>query len=121
MVPLLLLVLVFTTSLGAYWAGTRWLGYSRRLFRLAFERTVETIGLALVFFGFNVAIVVLVVLVLRTLGTFASPTRFCLSCQGCRRLDFSSGGMLGGRKESRNGKTGFTAKARRTRSREKKI
>ncbi len=72
MVPLLLLVLVFTTSLGAYWAGTRWLGYSRRLFRLAFERTVETIGLALVFFGFNVAIVVLVVLVLRTLGTFAS-------------------------------------------------
>ena len=72
MIPLLLLALVFTTSLGAYWLGTRWLGYSRRLFRLALGRATETIGLALVFFAVNVTIVVFIVLVLRTLGRFAS-------------------------------------------------
>ena len=72
MTPFLLVALVFITSAGAFWAGTRWLGCSSLLFGLALERTAQTIGLALLFFGVNVTIIVFVVLIVKAMGWFAS-------------------------------------------------
>ncbi len=69
---LFLLTVLVTTSFGAYWAGTLWLGYSRHMFRPALRRTIQTIGLALLFFVINEAITILVVVVLRAFVRFAS-------------------------------------------------
>jgi hypothetical protein len=68
---LFLVVLVATTSAGAYLLGSRRLGFSPSLVR-GLGKTLETVGVAVVFFGVNVLVAVVVVLGLRAIGVFAS-------------------------------------------------
>jgi len=60
-------MLVGLTSLGAYVVGRRWLGLTRKGFRLAISGMLGSVGLTLLFFAVNVGTGMTIVLVGRLL------------------------------------------------------
>ena len=66
-----LLLLLACTSAGAYGFGRRWLGLQVPISG-GIRRTVETVGVAVVFFVINVGVTIVSVLALRSMGFFAS-------------------------------------------------
>jgi len=73
MKPLFLVALVGVTSLLAYLAGTRQLGLSRHSLWAAIARTLECIGMAIVFLVANLGFGMLLILAFRTLTPRFAP------------------------------------------------
>ena len=90
---LAILLLVGATSSLTYFLGLRLLGLNRSL-SPGIARTLETVGIAVVFFVANVALTVVAVLALRLFGIFTSlylgtdPTIALLSCLQALVLQF---------------------------------
>lgn len=73
MEEIFLLALVGLTSLGAYVAGTKWLGLSARQLRAAASKMLEAVGTTLCFAIVNLAAAVIIILLARGLtGRFVS-------------------------------------------------
>lgn len=76
--------LILATSAVAYWIGLH-NGLSRSALGLAVGRTMEMVGLGVLFFSANVGITIVVALVARAFGAFmsiyvaADPAILCLS------------------------------------------
>jgi len=67
-VEVLLLALVGLTSVGLYVVGRKCLGLSGGGLRAAVGKVLECVGVSLLFFGLNVGVAVIVILVIRKLG-----------------------------------------------------
>ncbi len=85
MSQILLLLLVICTSAGAYGLGRHWLGFEAPLSR-GVQTTVETAGVAVVFFVVNVGVTVAGTLGLRSMGLFVTlyvATDYTLAVLSC--------------------------------------
>ena len=68
-----MLAIVALTSIGGYVVAVKWLGFPGRALRPAFDRTLECIGVTMIFATLNVAFAGAVILGLRSLaGIFVS-------------------------------------------------
>jgi type IV secretory pathway VirB3-like protein len=70
---LLILVIAGFTSIGGYFIAVKWLGFPGHALRPAFDRTLECVGVTVIFAALNATLAGVVVLGLRNLaGIFVS-------------------------------------------------